>query len=162
MPGSHYLLNVMKLRPCGQNPGLYNSFIVHTCTYPSFISGQDQHHLAVKTDVSKSGSVDALAAQISAAFGDRIPTGIVHCAGVIPNMRGIEHETEESFDKVFAVNVKGTFLINQKFTLMMRQKKSRGSIVNISSNGVHGFGFAPAYAATKGAISSFTKSLALG
>ncbi len=136
--------------------------IVLWYVYLSFISGQNQHHLAVKTDVSKSESVDALAAKISAIFGDRIPTGIVHCAGVVPNMRGIESETEESFDKVFAVNVKGTFLINQKFALMMKQKKTRGSIVNISSNGAHGFGFAPAYAATKGAISSFTKSLALG
>ncbi len=128
----------------------------------SFIAGQDQHHLAVTTDVSNSKSVDDLAGRILAAFGDRIPSGIVHSAGVVPNMLGIEHETEESLDKVFAVNVKGTFLINQKFALMMKEQKIRGSIVNISSHALHGFGPGPAYAATKGAISSLTKSLALG
>ncbi len=128
----------------------------------SFITGQDQHHLAVTTDVSNSKSVNDLAVRIQAAFGDRIPSGIVHSAAVVPNMLGIELETEESFDNVFAVNIKGTFLINQKFALMMKERKIGRSIVNISSHALHGFAPGPAYGATKGAISSLTKSLALG
>ncbi len=77
-------------------------------------------------------------------------------------MLGIEQETEENFDKVMSVNVKGTFLVNRKFALMMKERKTTGSVVNISSVTLHGSARAPGYAATKGAVSSFTKSLALG
>ena len=80
----------------------------------------------------------------------------------MPNLRGIEYETEELFDKVIAVNLKGTYLINRKFALLMKEHKIRGSLVNVSSIAQKGFGSAPGYAASKGGQSTFILSLAQG
>ena len=41
--------------------------------------------------------------------------------------------SEESFDKVIDVNLKGTFLINQLSASAMKEADIKGSIVNISS-----------------------------
>ena len=41
--------------------------------------------------------------------------------------------SEESFDKVIDVNLKGTFLINQLTASAMKEADIKGSIVNISS-----------------------------
>ena len=41
--------------------------------------------------------------------------------------------SEESFDKVIDVNLKGTFLVNQLTASAMKEADIKGSIVNISS-----------------------------
>ena len=71
-----------------------------------------------------------------------------------------EELDESSFDEVFDVNVKGLFLVTKAFLPLLRQ--SDGSIVNISSiNALHpGFGRTAHYDASKGAVSSYTASLA--
>lgn len=71
-----------------------------------------------------------------------------------------ENLPEEDFDKVFNVNVKGLFLATKAFLPLL--KVSNGAIVNISSiNALHpGFGGTAHYDASKGAVSSYTASLA--
>lgn len=68
--------------------------------------------------------------------------------------------SSELFDAVMDLNVKGLFLVTR--TLLPALKRASGSIVNISSmNAMHpGFGTTAHYDASKGAISSYTASLA--
>ena len=68
--------------------------------------------------------------------------------------------TLEDFESVFAVNLRGLFLVTRKLLPLL--EKSDGSIVNISSmNSLHpGFGGTAHYDASKGAVSAYTRSLA--
>lgn len=67
----------------------------------------------------------------------------------------------EGFDKVFALNFKGTILPSMVFTLDMLEKKS-GVVLNISSmNAFHPLTKIPAYSAAKASINNFTEWLAV-
>jgi len=67
----------------------------------------------------------------------------------------------EGFDKVFALNFKGTVLPTMVFTRDMLEKKS-GSVLNISSmNSYHPLTRIPAYSAAKASVNNFTEWLAV-
>lgn len=81
---------------------------------------------------------------------------LVNCAGIFGNKTLSEYDLE-SINKVIAVNEIGTYLCTQAVLSRM----TVGSIINISSvAGQVGSGSDPVYAATKGAILAFTKSMA--
>ena len=84
---------------------------------------------------------------------------LVNNAGIF-TINSPEALTTDDFDSVFDVNVKGLMLVTKYLLPVL--KKSNGSIVNISSmNSLHpGFGSTCHYDASKGAVSSFTRSLA--
>jgi len=68
--------------------------------------------------------------------------------------------TEQNWDEVMAVNVKGTFFASRAAAKAMK-KNDGGAIVNIASiAGLTGMGSSIAYCASKAAILSMTKSLA--
>jgi NAD(P)-dependent dehydrogenase (short-subunit alcohol dehydrogenase family) len=72
-----------------------------------------------------------------------------------------EDTTEEEWDRVLDINVKGTFLVT-KFAIPHMKKQRRGSIINNSSDaGIIGNRVCPAYCASKGAITVMTKAMAL-
>lgn len=65
--------------------------------------------------------------------------------------------TSEIWDRIFAVNIKGTFFCTRAAARVMRE----GRIINIGSiAGLNGTGSSIAYAASKAAIHTMTKSLA--
>ncbi len=67
----------------------------------------------------------------------------------------------EGFDKVFALNFKGTVLPSMVFTRDMLLKKS-GVVLNISSmNSYHPLTKIPAYSAAKASVNNFTEWLAV-
>jgi len=67
----------------------------------------------------------------------------------------------EGFDKVFALNFKGTVLPSMVFTRDMLEKKS-GVVLNISSmNSYHPLTKIPAYSAAKASVNNFTEWLAV-
>jgi len=67
----------------------------------------------------------------------------------------------EGFDKVFALNFKGTVLPSMVFTKDMLGKKS-GVVLNISSmNSYHPLTKIPAYSAAKASVNNFTEWLAV-
>lgn len=81
---------------------------------------------------------------------------LVNCAGIFGNKTLSEYDLE-SIKKVIAVNEIGTYLCTQAAL----KKMIEGSIINIASvAGQTGSGADPIYAATKGAILAFTKSMA--
>ena len=72
----------------------------------------------------------------------------------------IEETTESEFDRIMAVNAKGTYFVSQAAVPSL--KRSRGVVVNVSSDaGLTGNINCTAYCAAKGAVTLFTKALAL-
>ncbi|WP_150267790.1 elongation factor P 5-aminopentanone reductase [Paenibacillus tepidiphilus] len=68
--------------------------------------------------------------------------------------------TEEEWDDIMAVNLKGTFLCSQIFMRPMVSQRF-GRIINVSSVwGISGASCEVAYSASKGGINAFTKALA--
>ena len=120
-------------------------------------------YLYVQTDVSDKKSVDNMIAKVLETFG-RIDV-LVNNAGInIPrllvNEAGQQELTEEIWDKVMNVNVKGVFFCSQAAARVMIKQKS-GVIINMSSeSGSEGSEGQSVYAASKGAVNLLTRSWA--
>ena len=86
---------------------------------------------------------------------------LVNNAGILLRSK-IEETTEEDWDRIMAVNVKGVFL-GTKWAIPAMRQAGGGSIVNISSTAglVGSPGQTAAYTATKGAVRLFTKATAI-
>lgn len=115
--------------------------------------------LAVQADVTSSGEVAAAVRRCLETFGR---VDILHNNVGIVEMGGPIETTEESWDRVMAVNAKGMFL-TCKHVLPIMLAQGAGVILNISSiAGIRYTGMNYiAYAASKGAVNQFTQSLAL-
>jgi NAD(P)-dependent dehydrogenase (short-subunit alcohol dehydrogenase family) len=89
---------------------------------------------------------------------------LVNNAGVTGGFARVEDVSAEAIEKVFAVNVTGAILCAREAVRRMSTRRggAGGAIVNISSRAAHtgGAGEWVHYAATKGAIDSFTIGLA--
>ena len=111
----------------------------------------------VKTDVSKRDSVQAMAAKVIAEFG-RVDV-LVNDAAIDPRQPA-EDFTDEFFDRIMNVNLRGTALCCQAVIAQMR-KQRYGRIVNIASGGaiqpVRGLAI---YCASKAGVIAYSKVLA--
>jgi 3-oxoacyl-[acyl-carrier protein] reductase len=107
----------------------------------------------VVVDVSDDAAVDAAVAQVGGA------DILLNCAGIVgPNMPLWEVEGA-AWDRVFAVNVRGTFNLCHAVVPGMRER-GWGRIVNFASiAGKEGNPNLAAYSASKGAVIAMTKSL---
>ena len=93
-------------------------------------------------------------------FFSRPPDIVVNSAGITMD-KYLLRMSEESFDKVIDVNLKGTFLINQITATAMKKAEIKGSIVNISSLvGKTGNVGQANYSASKAGVIAFTKTAA--
>jgi len=113
----------------------------------------------VQTDVSKAEDLKNLAAKAIELYG-KIDI-LVNNAGIIRDYPFTEMDIEKDYDEIFNVNVKSYFLLCKEVVPHMLANGG-GSIVNTSSLGAElGIPFHTSYAATKGAVRQFTKSLAV-
>ena len=113
--------------------------------------------IAVGGDVSREADVAAIFAAARAAYGD--PTHVVNNAGYVHQARFVDL-TPADFDRMFAVHVRGTFLMIHAALPAMLARKS-GVIVNMASQlGQIGGVELSHYSAAKAAIIGLTKSLA--
>ena len=113
--------------------------------------------LLVKADVSKEEEVANLVNKAIEEFG-KIDV-LVNNAGITKDNLLIRM-SEEEFDKVIEINLKGTFLVTKAVTKYM-MKKRQGSIINLASVvGVVGNAGQSNYSASKAGIIGFTKSVA--
>jgi len=114
--------------------------------------------LAVPCDVSKASEVKQMVDQVQRVFG-RIDI-LVNNAGII--RRGtIETVTEEDWDHVIAVNLKGPFNCSKAVVDIMK-KQGYGKIVNVSSiaGKMGDITSAPGYGPSKAGLDALTKTLA--
>lgn len=116
--------------------------------------------IAVQANVSENEEVQAMVDTIVQQLGT--VDLLVNNAGItrhIP-MDDLEAVTEEVWDDLFAVNVKGMFYCARAVAPLMKQNK-QGAIVNLGSiAGLSGSGSSLPYAVTKTAVHGLTKSLA--
>ncbi|MBQ1376187.1 MAG: SDR family oxidoreductase [Clostridia bacterium] len=111
----------------------------------------------LKLDVSSTGDCEQVYGEIVTRL-ERIDI-LVNCAGITVDAM-TKKMTEEQFDRVVAVNLKGTWNLTRLVGPAMQQQKS-GSIINISSVvGVFGNVGQSNYAATKAGVVGMTKSWA--
>jgi NAD(P)-dependent dehydrogenase (short-subunit alcohol dehydrogenase family) len=111
-------------------------------------------------DVSDQAAVVRAASLIDAELGT--PSILVNNAGFMaPRLVATEALTETEFDRMFAVHVRGTFLMVSAVLPAMKARRF-GRIVNLSSIlGLVGFPFRTAYSTAKSAIVGFTRGLAI-
>src|SRR5712692_389663 len=118
--------------------------------------------LAVQTDVSDSKSVANMVDQTIRTFG-KIDILVNNAAifATIPISRvGIEELSEEEWDAVYRVNMKGMFLVSKAVVPHMK-KERYGKIVNIGSGSMlDGAGGRIHYTSAKAAVVGFTRVLA--
>ena len=113
----------------------------------------------VKTDVAKESDVKAMIGRALARFG-RLDCAFNN-AGIEQALTPLPDQTEETYDQIMDVNVKGVWL-SLKHEIPAMLKTGGGAIVNNSSvAGLIGFATAPLYAASKHAVAGLTKSVAL-
>ncbi len=115
--------------------------------------------LILPTDVRNAGQVQSAVAQTLEKFGDI--HYLVNCAGVMRWTPTLEL-SEEEWDLVLDINLKGTFLVCREVGRAMVAAGQGGRIVNIAS----GLAVRPNpeiahYAASKAGIIAFSKVLAL-
>jgi 3-oxoacyl-[acyl-carrier protein] reductase len=121
------------------------------------IEGMGRKGLAVKADVSSYADAEAMVAKVRETFGRY---DILVCNAGITWDGVIWKMTEEQWDAVINVNLKGYFIYNKMAALHFKDRKY-GKIVNISSiNGIRGKFAQANYAASKGGEIAMTKSLA--
>ena len=113
----------------------------------------------VHLDVTREADWRAAVATAVERYGGL--TVLVNNAGILLRAR-IEDTTEQDWDRIMAINVKGVFL-GSKCALPTMRRAGGGSIINISSTAglVWSPGETAAYTATKGAVRLFTKATAV-
>ncbi|XP_077515629.1 estradiol 17-beta-dehydrogenase 8-like [Amblyomma americanum] len=118
-------------------------------------------HRAVEVDVGNSESVLSLFAEIKKSYSAPVSI-VVNCAGILRDSFLMDM-TEDAFDDVMKVNLKGTYLVTQAAAReMVASGVPNGAIVNISSIvGKTGNMGQCNYAASKAGVVGFTKTVAL-
>lgn len=114
--------------------------------------------ISVIADITKKDDIDRIVTSAVNNFG-RIDI-LVNCAGIC-QIRNIEDITEEEWDKMMSINLKGTFFLCQSVLKEMK-KYQKGKIVNMGSiaGEIGGILVGANYSASKAGIICLTKSLA--
>ena len=113
----------------------------------------------IRTDVSRAADVKAMVEAAVSAFGGL--DVLVNNAGFSHRMMPLWELPEEEYERVFATNVRGVYL-GCKYAVPVMKQRGGGVIVNTASIGA----VAPrpgitAYNATKGAVVTLTRGLAV-
>jgi 3-oxoacyl-[acyl-carrier protein] reductase len=126
-----------------------------TCNEIHSIGGRA---IAVQADVADKRSVQGLVSKVHQEF---------HGIDVLVNNAGVLHSTsladitEEEWDRILSINLKGVFLTCQAVIPIM-EEQGNGCIINIASNAGRdgGVSVGLAYAASKAGVIGFTRGLA--
>jgi len=118
------------------------------------------HAFYIGCDICDNAGVDNLINHTIECFG-RIDI-LVNNAAVF-DLAPILESDEESFDRLFNINVKAFFFTMQKVAKKMVEMGIQGRIINMASQaGRRGEALVSHYCATKAAVISYTQSAALG
>jgi NAD(P)-dependent dehydrogenase (short-subunit alcohol dehydrogenase family) len=121
------------------------------------VSACGRQGLAVAADVTSKPAVEVMVRMTLETLGGL--DILINNAGIFP-IAPVATITEEGWDRVMAINLKGVFLCSQAALAPMRQAGG-GRIVNVASvSGLVGAVGLAHYAASKAGVIGFTKSLA--
>jgi len=124
---------------------------------------QQRHPQAVAyigADITDSAAIARMVTEAQRHFG---PIHTLFNNAAVFDLSPLLDATEASYDKLFAVNVKGLFFVMQAVLRHMVDAKSAGcSVINMASQaGRRGEALVAHYCATKAAVISYTQSAAL-
>jgi 3-oxoacyl-[acyl-carrier protein] reductase len=115
-------------------------------------------HLCFQLDVSKPNAVEEVVSKLLETWPE--VDGVVNNAGITKDQLLLRMKADD-FNQVIQTNLTGVFAITKAFSKVML-KSRKGSFVNISSViGSMGNSGQSNYAASKGGVEAFTKSIAL-
>jgi 3-oxoacyl-[acyl-carrier protein] reductase len=121
------------------------------------IRGLDRRALAVRADLAQPGEAARLFAEAD-AFGD---VDVLVCAAGVTRDTLLGASTPEDFEAVLAVNLRGLVDCCREASRRMVARRA-GAMVNLSSVAAQRPGRGQSnYAASKGAVESFTRALAV-
>ena len=114
--------------------------------------------IAVYADVTKQADIDAMVTKTVEAFGEKVDV-LVNVAGGLFARKTIEEMDESFYELLMNVNFKSVFLVTKAFKPLL---VSGSSIVNFASQAARDGGGpgAAMYSASKGAVLTYTRSLA--
>jgi 3-oxoacyl-[acyl-carrier protein] reductase len=121
------------------------------------VIGSGRRAVAVGVDVVDAGAVEAAVARVADELGP--PTVLVNNAGITRDNL-LFKMTEDDWDSVLAVHLRGAFLMSRA-TQSYMTSAGWGRIVNLSSTSALGNRGQANYAAAKAGMQGFTKTLAL-
>lgn len=114
---------------------------------------------AVHLDVTRQASIDACVAEVEARAGG---IDILVNNAAVFDLAPVGEITEQSYDRVFGVNVKGLIFMLQAAAMSMMKRGKGGKIINFSSQaGRRGEALVTVYCASKAAVISITQSAGL-
>lgn len=120
---------------------------------------QNENIIGIRVDVSNEEEVKSLIDKTIEKYGK---LDIMVANAGIGSRYAAHEETMEEWNKVLGVNLTGVFLCCKYSILRFLEQKTGGSIINMASIlGLVGNPNAFAYCATKGAIVSITRSMAI-
>lgn len=148
----------MRLAREGKAVGVLDLDLAGCQTVVDEITAAGGKAIALKASIiDRPGMVEAVA-KLRAAFGP--VTIVVNNAG-ISNFIPFEELTDADWDRMFEINSKGTFIVTQVCLPDMKAQKW-GRVINISSSSAQtGSVEQVHYSASKGAVVSMTRSLAI-
>ena len=115
--------------------------------------------ICLKQDISAHDQLEGFIENCSKDLGDRIDV-LINNAGITKDNLTIRMNKDE-WDKVISINLTSTFLLS-KYAIKKMLKKKSGKIINITSVVGHTGNLGQAnYSASKGAVTSMSKSLSL-
>ena len=113
----------------------------------------------IETDVTRAAEVQALVGQTVETYG-RLDCAFNN-AGIEGGMAKTGDYTEERWEQVIRINLKGVWLC-MKYEIQHMLGHGGGAIVNTASGaGLVGFRYGPAYVASKHGVNGLTKTAAL-
>ena len=124
----------------------------------SAIEGLGRRSLAVPCDVTDSSSIEHMLAEVCGVFG--IVDILVNCAGRTKRAPSIDF-SDVDWDAILETNLSGTWRACRVFGRHMIERRY-GRIINVASlSSLVGLYEVAAYCASKGAVASLTKALAV-
>ena len=112
----------------------------------------------VKVDIVSSAQVESLVKTAITKYG-KLDVLYNNAAIVNPQDKMVENLSQDVWDKIINVNVKGTFL-TCKYAIPELIRNGGGSIINTASYVAFASYEVPAYCASKGAVVAFTRAVA--
>ena len=114
---------------------------------------------AIRLDVTDQASIDSVIAEVEKRCGG---IDILINNAALFDMAPIVEITRASYDRLFSINVAGTFFTLQAVARSMVRNKRQGKIINMASQaGRRGEALVAVYCATKAAVISLTQSAGL-
>ncbi|HEX5020952.1 MAG TPA: glucose 1-dehydrogenase [Candidatus Binatia bacterium] len=123
------------------------------------INQAGQEAMLVLCDVAKSNDVKQMVKKVTTRFGS---IDILVNNAALTDHANIFESTEEEFDKVIEVSLKGPYLVTKYVAQQMRDQGRGGKIVNFgSTSGMVGRFDGIAYAAAKAGVINMTRAMAV-